>query len=249
MTIMRKDSGARVSKLAWILLACCTLTVSRIQAQDCIVFGPYSSVPTVAYSCAFGIVSFNYSSWVFTDDGGGMIRVAGSPTGSPPALTGSLNCGDSTFSVEATVPGGCTESYSLRGRFSSDTSWSGTFSVTFTGSNCFDCSNQTFLVAGTTVRVTGLALVPDLIGSSLHQNFPNPFNPTTQIGFSLSQPGTVRLDLYNTLGQHVATLVEGRLSGGYHIVPWDPGDLPAGVYMYRLHTDRFTLTKHLVFLR
>jgi len=249
MTVIKVKTGTRVSKLGWMLLMCGILIDSRVQAQDCIVFGPYSSDPAVAYTCGLGFISFNYSSWVFTNLGGGNIRVAGSPTGTPPALIGALNCNDSTFTVDATLAGTCTETYSLQGRFGSDTSWAGTFNVSFSGSNCLDCTNQTFLVAGTTNHVSGVFADPLPIQTSLDQNFPNPFNPTTQIRFSLSQTGLVSLKVYTILGQHVETLVNGRLSAGSHLVQWHPRDLTGGVYYYRFQSGGYSETKKLLLLK
>jgi pimeloyl-ACP methyl ester carboxylesterase len=66
------------------------------------------------------------------------------------------------------------------------------------------------------------------------QNYPNPFNPSTVIGFHLTGDARVRLRVFNTLGQEVATLADGVMDAGDHSVVWDAGDAPAGVYFYRL---------------
>ncbi len=259
MSILKKYSGSQRSTHGALLLMYCAMVASHAQAQ-CIVFGTYSSLPSVSYSCESFIIPpptvviFNYSAWEFTNQGSGNIRVTGSPGGSPPALTGTINCNDSTFAVSATVPsgpGGCTETYSLQGRFTSDTSWGGTFRVMFTGSGCgvTNCLNQTFPVSGTTPHVTGVSNEPIPVEASLDQNFPNPFNPSTQIGFSLSHSSTVTLTIYDILGRHVETLVNERLSAGFHSIQWNADGLSSGVYYYRLTTDQTVQTKHLVLLR
>ena len=70
--------------------------------------------------------------------------------------------------------------------------------------------------------------------AALAQNQPNPFNPVTQITFSLPRAGAVRLSVYNLRGQPVATLAEGELPAGGHAVTWDATGQPSGVYVYRL---------------
>ena len=71
---------------------------------------------------------------------------------------------------------------------------------------------------------------------ALGQNYPNPFNPATQIPFELDRPQRVRLVLYDILGRAVRTLVDGDCAAGTHRVTLEAGDLPAGVYLYRLET-------------
>ena len=88
----------------------------------------------------------------------------------------------------------------------------------------------------------------------LDQNWPNPFNTGTTISFSLSDPGLVRLDVYNILGQKVVTLVDEVLPGGSHDVSWDgtnsDGDnCSSGVYFYRLKTDTFSEIKRMLLLK
>jgi len=74
-------------------------------------------------------------------------------------------------------------------------------------------------------------------GFNLAQNFPNPFNPSTEIRFDLAAPATGSLKVYNLQGQEVAVLKEGSLSAGAHQVTFDAGGLSSGVYFYTLEAD------------
>jgi ligand-binding sensor domain-containing protein len=83
----------------------------------------------------------------------------------------------------------------------------------------------------------------------LEQNFPNPFNPTTSIRYSLPQRSQVTLSMFNTLGQQVATLVNETQEAGYHDVRFDGNGLASGVYFYRIQAGSFVQTKKLLILR
>jgi len=91
------------------------------------------------------------------------------------------------------------------------------------------------------------APVPDQF--ELAQNYPNPFNPTTTIEFSLPKAGNVTLEVYNTLGQKVTTLVDGAMSAGPQQVQFDGNNLASGIYFYRLETDGFNDVKKMVLLK
>ena len=89
-------------------------------------------------------------------------------------------------------------------------------------------------------------------GFALGQNYPNPFNPSTIIPYQLPTVAQVRLEVFNVLGQRVATLVDAERSAGFHAAAWDATNaagqaVAAGVYMYRLtaggeqHTRRMVL--------
>ena len=74
----------------------------------------------------------------------------------------------------------------------------------------------------------------------LYQNYPNPFNPSTSISFDINKAQRVRLDVYNLLGQKVATLVNGTLEAGHHNYSFKANNLASGVYIYQLMTESQT---------
>lgn len=84
---------------------------------------------------------------------------------------------------------------------------------------------------------------------ALAQNFPNPFNPTTQISFVLPKAGTTTLKVYDLLGRAVTTLVNRTMPAGNHTASFDASALASGVYFYRLESGTFSATKKLVLLK
>jgi photosystem II stability/assembly factor-like uncharacterized protein len=126
---------------------------------------------------------------------------------------------------------------------------------------------ERILVAGTHGRsmytfdlsaLTGLEggewenLIPRTL--TLEQNFPNPFNPATTISFSLPVTSEVLLEVLNTNGQLVRTLLQERREAGAHVVNWDGRDeqgrgVTSGMYFYQLHAGRQVLQKKLLLLR
>ena len=104
----------------------------------------------------------------------------------------------------------------------------------------FALSLQTFL--------RGTALPTDF---ALGQNYPNPFNPSTIIPYQLPSAGHVRLDVFNVLGQRLATLVDAERSVGMHTAQWDGTDaagraMGAGVYIYRLSSGGMAESRRMV---
>ncbi len=92
----------------------------------------------------------------------------------------------------------------------------------------------------------------------LMQNYPNPFNPTTTISYSLpvtrgvetSRQGvTVSLQVFNSIGQKVATLVNKEQAPGNYTVQFDANDLPSGIYFYTLRAGKFVETKKMVLIK
>jgi hypothetical protein len=86
------------------------------------------------------------------------------------------------------------------------------------------------------------------------ENYPNPFNPSTTIRYTLPEAANVRLTIYNVLGQEVRTLVNAAQSRGVHSVQWDGRDASGrqaatGVYIYRLEAGQFVATRNMVFTK
>ncbi len=83
----------------------------------------------------------------------------------------------------------------------------------------------------------------------LYDNYPNPFNPGTEVRFEISGLGFVSLKIYDVLGKEIATLVNEKLPAGSYRRRWDANGLPGGVYFYRLQSGSDTAIKKMVLLK
>jgi hypothetical protein len=83
----------------------------------------------------------------------------------------------------------------------------------------------------------------------LYPNYPNPFNPSTNITFDLSKKSHVELKVYNLLGQLVATLADKDLNSGEYTINFNAHNMASGVYFYQLKTDTFTEVKKMVLMK
>lgn len=84
---------------------------------------------------------------------------------------------------------------------------------------------------------------------SLDQNFPNPFNPTTEIQFTIHHSQFTSLKIFDVLGREVSTLVNETLKPGSYRVTWDATEFPSGTYFYTLTAGGFIETKKILLLR
>ncbi len=96
------------------------------------------------------------------------------------------------------------------------------------------------------------ALIPGEF--ALNQNFPNPFNPSTMITYTLGRETHVRICVYNILGQFLRTLVDDDIGAGTHRIIWDGTDshghqLASGIYFYRMTAGAYTSTRKMTLLR
>ena len=88
----------------------------------------------------------------------------------------------------------------------------------------------------------------------LFQNFPNPFNPSTIIRFTLKKHHNVNLSIYNILGKKVINLVEEKLPAGMHSIEWNGVDfnnspVSSGIYFYRLSVGDNSMTRKMTLLK
>lgn len=102
---------------------------------------------------------------------------------------------------------------------------------------------------GQAVRVSNEALADDLLETRLHAPFPNPFRTTATLAFTLAEPTSVVLDVYDLTGRRVARLAEGAHAQGRHEVTLEAGSLPAGLYLLRLHAGQGVHTGRLTLIR
>lgn len=90
----------------------------------------------------------------------------------------------------------------------------------------------------------------------LQQNYPNPFNPSTEIRFGIPRTAAVTVDVLDVLGKPVAVLLNDVKSAGYHQVTFQAGQLPSGIYLYRIqiretasNSRSFQLIKRMILMK
>ena len=96
-----------------------------------------------------------------------------------------------------------------------------------------------------------LSTEDDLIATTfaLERNYPNPFNPTTTIQYSLGLAGPTKLMIYDVLGRELVKLVDEYRPAGVHKVTWNASNMPSGVYFYRLESANFARTQKMILMK
>ena len=100
---------------------------------------------------------------------------------------------------------------------------------------------------GSALDVGATAFVPDAY--ALYQNYPNPFNPTTTIRYDLKDAGYVTINVFNLLGQNVASLVNTEMPAGRHTVIFDAAKQSTGLYLYTISVNGYTDLKKMMLVR
>jgi len=103
---------------------------------------------------------------------------------------------------------------------------------------------------GTISSITGIEETNTApVGYILRQNYPNPFNPGTEISFSLAKSSFVTLEIYNSLGQKLATLINNELNSGSHKIKFNASHLSSGIYYYKIQAGEFQAVKKMLVLQ
>ena len=92
------------------------------------------------------------------------------------------------------------------------------------------------------------------IMNKLNSNFPNPFNPTTTISFSLKETGNVKIEIFNIRGQKVKTLINGLLPAKNHQIVWNGKDdkgksVSSGIYFYKMRSANYTASRKMILMK
>ncbi len=104
------------------------------------------------------------------------------------------------------------------------------------------------------VNITGTDNNSNICINRLYTNYPNPFNPTTSISYSLKEEARVSLKIYNVKGELIKTIVDGKQNRGLHNVSWDGKDnqnkaVSSGIYFYQINTPNFKQQKKMLLLK
>jgi hypothetical protein len=83
----------------------------------------------------------------------------------------------------------------------------------------------------------------------LAQNYPNPFNPSTTIQLSIPEPSFVKLEIFNSIGEKISTLVSEEMKAGNYKYEWTPLNLSSGIYFYKLTTEKISQLRKMILLK
>jgi len=103
-----------------------------------------------------------------------------------------------------------------------------------------------FRISPIGIQNIGLNIPTDF---AVYQNFPNPFNPVTNIKFDIPRYSFVKLIIFNSLGQEIDALVNQELTAGSYKVDWDAANFPSGVYYYKIQTNEFQEAKSMMLIK
>ena len=129
--------------------------------------------------------------------------------------------------------------YDIKEYYSIDQTYSPDYWVSVYGSDMYKLKNNE----------GSIALAVDIPTEYKMENYPNPFNPVTVINYQLPQDGFVTLKVYDMLGKEVAIVVNEYKNAGYYKVNFDASRLTSGVYIYRISSNNFFMTKKMLLMK
>jgi cyclomaltodextrinase / maltogenic alpha-amylase / neopullulanase len=167
-----------------------------------------------------------------------------------------INMADSAVTARLAVPTAAMNLDSSKSYYLTDLLTNEAFRVTASDLDTFALSLQPFttrlFALADTVVITNVpqaGWAEPIAAFSLEQSYPNPFNATAMIRYSIPSSMNATLIVYDILGREIVQLAQGIHAAGVYSVQFDGSRLASGVYFYRLATDSFTATKRMILLR
>ena len=119
------------------------------------------------------------------------------------------------------------------------------------GSADSPAGDTTYFLAVSSEPFIGIEPISNIIARifELGQNFPNPFNPVTNIEISVPVESNVNVVIYDIAGREVETLFNNELKAGVYKIDWNAANHPSGVYFYRMTAGKFTETRKMILLK
>ncbi|MCX6150828.1 MAG: T9SS type A sorting domain-containing protein [Ignavibacteriales bacterium] len=100
---------------------------------------------------------------------------------------------------------------------------------------------------GTITSVDNKFEIP--VSYELYQNFPNPFNPSTTIKYSISKPEKINIKIYSPIGEEISILVDEYQNSGVHEIKFNANNMPSGIYIYRITAGSYSSSKKMILLK
>ena len=118
-----------------------------------------------------------------------------------------------------------------------------------TGSEIFTTINDYEIDDLIIMNSFDLINVIEPVSYSLNKAYPNPFNPITNIDFSIPENMKVSIKIYNILGKQVALLTDDYYTSGYHTIIWNANEYSSGIYFVKMIAENYTATQKLMLIK
>jgi hypothetical protein len=216
---------------------------------DRITYFRSSTVPTQSPDIAVSPATINFGQVAVGDTGTWRLLIRNTGMAPLSILNIGLQSASSNFQIGSFVNGLPADSFQqVVVRFTPTSSGQSYSNALIVQSNDPGEGTITIPLAGT----AGTTSVIDQrrpVGFALSQNYPDPFNPSTSIAFTIPSQEQTRLTVHDLLGREIASLIDGTMPAGSHTIVWNASGVASGVYLYTLTSGQYTSTRKLVLLR
>ncbi|RPI16845.1 MAG: T9SS C-terminal target domain-containing protein [Ignavibacteriae bacterium] len=217
---------------------------------------PGGSFSTPFPITAAGLGNPAYWRAIDTDDNGTLYVTFQNSLSSAPKGFFLVYGSGTTYSNPILVFEDSTASYSTRGSSSVAARGNGQVAIAFdpAGSRGGDVVSDIFMKRGFVTSVGIVSSNETVHDFKLYDNYPNPFNPSTKIKFSVAsnvkrEMSNVKITVFDVIGREITTLVNEQLKPSTYEVEWNASDYPSGVYFYTLTTESFSETKKMILIK